>query len=156
VSDTKAEPQVVQTVRAEETEAVAERLAAALRPGDVIALSGDLGAGKTTFTRGLARGLGSRAPVSSPTFTLIHEYAGGRLPVYHVDAYRLRSAEDALSAGLADYLNRADGVIVIEWPENVVGLLPAERLDVMLMEEGDARRILFAPRGARWQDFTAC
>jgi tRNA threonylcarbamoyladenosine biosynthesis protein TsaE len=156
VSNTPKDKLPLQTAIAEETEAVAERLAAVLIAGDVLTLSGDLGAGKTTFTRGLARGLGSRARVSSPTFTLIHEYAGGRLPVYHVDAYRLRGAEDALSAGLEDYLDRGDGVVVIEWPENVARLLPPDRLSVTLTEEGDVRRIAFAPHGDRWESFSPC
>lgn len=140
----------------EETQATAGRLAALLRPGDVLCLRGDLGAGKTTFTRGLVAGLGSPTLVSSPTFTLIHEYPGGRLPVYHADAYRLRGAEDAETTGLDEYLERNDGVIVIEWPERIEAALPAERLDITLEDAGDdARRIVFVAGGERWGNFAA-
>lgn len=144
----------VVTATAEETEAAAARLAALLRAGDLLCLSGDLGAGKTTFTRGLARGLGSPALVSSPTFTLIHEYGGGRLPVYHVDAYRLTGGADAVFTGLEEYLERGDGVLVVEWWERVVNILPAERLEIELTEtEDEGRRIVFTPQGTRWQNF---
>jgi tRNA threonylcarbamoyladenosine biosynthesis protein TsaE len=157
VADPKGQSWTIRTASAEETEAVAGRLAAMLRSGDVVSLSGELGAGKTTFTRGLVRGLGSAASVSSPTFTLIHEYAGGRLPVYHVDAYRLSGAMDAHGTGLTDYLARGDGVVIVEWPENIPALLPEGRLDLTLSEEGEeARHIVFAPRGPRWEGFSGC
>jgi len=107
----------------EETEAAGRRLAAALRPGDVVALTGDLGAGKTAFTRGLAAGLGCGDAVSSPTFTLIQEYGGGRLPLYHMDLYRLESVEEAIRIGIEEYLE-GDGVAVIEWAEKFPDLLP--------------------------------
>ncbi len=92
--------------------------------GDVIALCGELGAGKTQFVKGLAAGLGVASEVTSPTFTLIHEYAGGRLPVYHFDFYRLHSAAEAMALGLDEYLEGA-GVSVIEWADKFPGLLPA-------------------------------
>ena len=136
----------------EQTRRIALRLAALLRPGDVICLRGDLGAGKTTFTRWLAAGMGSPALVSSPTFTLIHEYAGGRLPIYHADAYRLRGPAEAEQIGLEDYLLRGDGVTIIEWPERIEAILPPERLDITLEEEGDGRRLTFAPHGKRWEN----
>jgi tRNA threonylcarbamoyladenosine biosynthesis protein TsaE len=146
----------VATETAEETEATAARLAALLRAGDLLCLSGDLGAGKTTFTRGLARGLGSPALVSSPTFTLIHEYGGGRLPVYHADAYRLTGGADAVFTGLEEYLDRGDGVLVVEWWERIADILPAERLEIELTETGDeGRQITFTPQGNRWQEFAA-
>ena len=135
----------------EKTLQIAVCLAAQLRAGDVICLRGDLGAGKTTFTRGLVAGLNSPAAVSSPTFTLIHEYPGGRLPVYHVDAYRLRGAADAEAIGLEDYFLRGDGVIIIEWPERIEATVPEERLDITLAEDGDGRRLTLAPHGERWQ-----
>lgn len=139
----------------EETECLAARLAFFLRAGDVICLRGDLGMGKTTWTRGLVRGLGSPAPVSSPTFTLLHEYMGGRLPAYHADAYRLRGPDDAQNTGLDDYLSRADGVIVIEWPERIESVLPEERLDILLEETGDdSRRLTLRLQGPRWATFT--
>jgi tRNA threonylcarbamoyladenosine biosynthesis protein TsaE len=94
------------------------------RAGDVIALCGDLGAGKTQFVKGLAAGLQTDAEVTSPTFTLIHEYAGGRLPVYHFDFYRIGSAAEALALGLDEYLENG-GVSVIEWADKFPDLLPA-------------------------------
>lgn len=92
--------------------------------GDVVALCGELGAGKTQFVKGLAAGLGVTSEVTSPTFTLIHEYAGGRLPVYHFDFYRLDSAAEAVALGLDEYLE-GTGVSVIEWADKFPGLLPA-------------------------------
>jgi tRNA threonylcarbamoyladenosine biosynthesis protein TsaE len=106
-----------------ETAAVARELAARLQPGDVLLLSGNLGAGKTAFVRGLAEGLGiDPADVSSPTFTLVHEYRGGRLMLYHVDLYRLnKAATDDL--GLEE-MGVADGVLAIEWPDRLAHDLP--------------------------------
>ena len=101
-----------------ETEAVAERLAKVLQAGTVIAYRGDLGAGKTAFTRGLARGLGYAEPVTSPTYTIVNEYLGGRLPLFHFDMYRLASSEDLWDIGWEDYLDRG-GVCAVEWSENV-------------------------------------
>ena len=106
-----------------ETIALARALAATLRRGAVLALSGDLGAGKTHFVKGLAAGLGTTASVTSPTFTLIHEYPGGRLPLYHFDFYRLDDADEALRIGLDEYLD-GDGACVIEWAEKFPALLP--------------------------------
>lgn len=102
----------------EETEALGEKLAASLRPGDVIAYYGDLGAGKTAFTRGLARGLGIAAPVTSPTYTIVNEYLQGTMPLFHFDMYRLESADDLFDIGWEDYLERG-GVCAVEWSENV-------------------------------------
>ena len=102
----------------EETEALGERLAKLLTPGAVIAYRGDLGAGKTAFTRGLARGLACREQVTSPTNTIVNEYLGGRLPLFHFDMYRLRSADDLFDIGWDDYLERG-GVCAVEWSENV-------------------------------------
>ena len=92
-------------------------------PGAVIALQGDLGAGKTNFVQGLARGLGISEPVNSPTFILANEYNDGRLPLYHIDAYRVENAAEAIGFGLDDYLD-GDGVTVIEWAERVREALP--------------------------------
>ncbi|MBR4971498.1 MAG: tRNA (adenosine(37)-N6)-threonylcarbamoyltransferase complex ATPase subunit type 1 TsaE [Oscillospiraceae bacterium] len=102
----------------QETEAVGQALAQKLLPGTVIAYRGDLGAGKTAFTRGLARGLGCGDPVTSPTYTIVNEYLSGRLPLFHFDMYRLRSAEDLFDIGWEDYLERG-GVCAVEWSENV-------------------------------------
>ena len=102
----------------EETEAVGAALGARLRPGTVIAYRGDLGAGKTAFTRGLARGLGCPDRVTSPTYTIVNEYLGGRLPLFHFDMYRLASEDDLWDIGWEDYLDRG-GVCAVEWSENV-------------------------------------
>ena len=101
-----------------ETEQLGARLAALLRPGDVVAYRGDLGAGKTAFTRGLARGLGITAPVTSPTYTIVNEYLQGRLPLFHFDMYRLHDADELFDLGWEDYLTRR-GVCAVEWSENV-------------------------------------
>lgn len=142
----------VDSISPEETAALAARIAAWLRAGDTLCLRGDLGAGKTTFTRALVAALGSAAPVSSPTFTLIHEYPGGRLPVYHADAYRLRGPRDVPDTGLEEYMGRGDGVTVIEWPERIEEALPADRLDITLEDTGEeSRRITLTPRGDDWK-----
>ena len=106
------------TRSAAETELLGARLAQRLRPGDVIALRGGLGAGKTAFTRGLARGLGIEEAVTSPTYTIVNEYPQGRLPLFHFDMYRLRDAEELFDLGWEDYLDRG-GVCAVEWSENV-------------------------------------
>ena len=102
----------------EETESVGEALGKVLKAGTVIAYKGDLGAGKTAFTRGLARGLGCKELVTSPTYTIVNEYLGGRLPLFHFDMYRLNSSDDLFDIGWEDYLER-DGVCAVEWSENV-------------------------------------
>ncbi len=102
----------------EQTEAVGAALGKVVEPGTVLAYRGDLGAGKTAFTRGLARGLGYTEPVTSPTYTIVNEYLGGRLPLFHFDMYRLHSADDLWDIGWEDYLERG-GVCAVEWSENV-------------------------------------
>jgi tRNA threonylcarbamoyladenosine biosynthesis protein TsaE len=102
----------------EETEAVGFALGQILTPGAIVAYRGDLGAGKTAFTRGLARGLGCGDMVTSPTYTIVNEYLSGRLPLFHFDMYRLRSADDLWGIGWDDYLDRG-GVCAVEWSENV-------------------------------------
>ena len=101
-----------------ETEAVGAALGAVLTPGTVIAYRGDLGAGKTAFTRGLARGLGAKEQVTSPTYTIVNEYLSGRMPLFHFDMYRLASSDDLWDIGWEDYLDRG-GVCAVEWSENV-------------------------------------
>ena len=101
-----------------ETEAVGIALGKTIKPGTVIAYRGDLGAGKTAFTRGLARGLGSTELVTSPTYTIVNENLGGRMPLFHFDMYRLRCADDLWDIGWEDYLDR-NGVCAVEWSENV-------------------------------------
>jgi len=125
----------------QETFLLGRRLADELRPGDVLALAGDLGAGKTEFTKGLAAGLGINAAVTSPTFTLIHEHSGGRLPLYHIDLYRLESEAEALGIGLDDYLDN-DGVTVIEWADKFADLMPqGARWVRFKIGEGEMREI---------------
>lgn len=102
----------------EETEALGAALARVLEPGQIIAFRGDLGAGKTAFTRGIARGLGIKDPVTSPTYTIVNEYLEGRMPLFHFDMYRLHSADDLFDIGWDDYLMRG-GVCVVEWSEHV-------------------------------------
>ena len=101
-----------------ETEQLGERLGVALKPGSVIAYTGDLGAGKTAFTRGLAKGLQVPERVTSPTFNIVNEYEGGRLPLFHFDMYRLASSDDLWDIGWEDYLERG-GICAVEWSENV-------------------------------------
>ena len=123
-----------------ETEAVGEKLAAQLMPGTVIAYRGDLGAGKTAFTRGLARGLGIFDPVTSPTYTLVNEYLSGKLPLFHFDMYRLSSSDDLFDIGWDDYLERG-GVCAVEWSENVFDALE-KPITVTIEKLGEtARRI---------------
>ena len=109
---------VFETNSPAETEAVGAALAAVLTPGTVIAYTGDLGAGKTAFTRGLAKGLGCNDRVTSPTYTIVNEYLSGRLPLFHFDMYRLASSDDLWDIGWEDYLERG-GVCAVEWSENV-------------------------------------
>ena len=125
-----------------ETEKLGEALAQRLRPGDVVAYRGDLGAGKTAFTRGLAKGLGVREPVTSPTYTIVNEYTSGRMPLFHFDMYRLHSADDLFDIGWEDYLDRG-GVCAVEWSENVEEALESPiRVTIRHSEQGpDCREI---------------
>jgi tRNA threonylcarbamoyladenosine biosynthesis protein TsaE len=138
----------------DDTRLLAERLAGRVQPGDTICLSGDLGAGKTTFTRYFVAALGSPARVSSPTFTLIHEYHGGRFPVIHVDAYRLRT--DWQETGLGEYIADTERVLLIEWATNIPDALPDERLEIAITEgeTPEARVLILIGVGSRWQEFT--
>ena len=136
----------------EQTLAVGAALARLVRAGDVIVLRGALGAGKTTLTQGIGRGLGIREAIISPTFTLLREYESGRLPLYHVDAYRLAGPSEAYTFGLDDYLY-GDGVTVIEWGERVEALLPGERLEIHLEYlDADEREITLHARGDHYAD----
>ncbi len=116
-------------------------LGAAARPGEVWALVGDLGAGKTHFVQGIVAGVGASGPATSPTFALLHEYTGGRLSVFHFDFYRLETAGEALALGLEEYLD-GDGLTVIEWADKFPALLPSGtrwfRFEIL---DGDRRRI---------------
>ena len=133
----------------DETKSLAASLAAHLRAGDVVVLSGDLGAGKTQFVQGVAAGLGITAPVTSPTFNLLLEYPGGRLPLYHFDLYRLEAEEELEDIGFYETLE-GDGASFIEWGEKFPEALPDSRVDVCLGVEPDgARRVRVAGVGGR-------
>jgi tRNA threonylcarbamoyladenosine biosynthesis protein TsaE len=135
------EREVVDSRSAAETEALGARIAERLRPGDVVLLSGDLGAGKTTLIRGACRALGITGPVTSPTFTIGQRYGGGRVPVSHLDLYRLESLEHEDPALLDDYL-RPDGIAFIEWPGAGEGRLGRPALEVRLAHlDEQSRRI---------------
>jgi tRNA threonylcarbamoyladenosine biosynthesis protein TsaE len=131
--------QQLETHSLDETLEFGKRLAQELQRGDVIALSGELGAGKTALVKGIARGLDITVDVTSPTFTLIHEYAGGRMPLYHVDLYRLDGISQALAIGIEDYLNGA-GVTVIEWAERIASLLPPHTTRIRIESLAESTR----------------
>ncbi len=125
-----------------ETEDLGAWLAGRLSPGAVIAFTGDLGAGKTAFTRGLARGLGITDRVTSPTFTIVNEYEGGRMPLFHFDMYRLGSSDELFDIGWEDYLARG-GVCAVEWSENVSDALEKDAIQVEICRgESDSQRII--------------
>lgn len=135
---------------AEDTRAVGEALAGIMRPGDALALTGELGAGKTTLVQGIARGLGVTDEVLSPTFTLVREYRDGRLPVFHVDVYRLDRVQDVIDLGLDDGLD--EGVMLVEWGDAIAGLLPESSLRVELSADPgtEQRRLILTPLGPSW------
>ena len=134
----------------EETERLGESLATKLQPGDIIAFYGDLGAGKTAFTRGLARGLGIMAPVTSPTYTIVNEYLGGVMPLFHFDMYRLETADDLFDIGWDDYLERG-GVCAVEWSENVEEALDGA-IRIRICRVDDETREITVEGGARFEN----
>ena len=126
----------------EDTEDIGARLAEQLGPGAVVAFTGELGAGKTAFTRGLARGLGVADRVTSPTFTIVNEYEGGRLPLFHFDLYRMDSPEELFDIGWEDYLARG-GVCAVQWSEHAEGAFEEEPIWVDIRRgESDEQRII--------------
>jgi tRNA threonylcarbamoyladenosine biosynthesis protein TsaE len=126
-----------------ETRMLARTLAQALKPRDVIALEGELGAGKTCFTRGIAEGLGiDPAKVSSPTFVIVHEYEGQRLTLVHIDAYRLAGPDDLEAIGWSEIVSDDDAVIAIEWPSRIAAALPRERIEVALQSVSESERLI--------------
>lgn len=135
-----------------ETEALGAALARKLGPGTVLAYRGDLGAGKTAFTRGLARGLGYAEPVTSPTYTIVNEYLGGRLPLFHFDMYRLASADDLWDIGWDDYLERG-GICAVEWSENVEEAMEGAVL-VTIAKLGDETRCITIEGGEAIADLS--
>lgn len=125
----------------EETELFAEQVAEKIRPGAVIACKGGLGAGKTAFARGLARGLGLSDDVFSPTFALVHEYTGGAVPLYHFDLYRINDFDSLYSTGFFDYLDQV-GIAFIEWSEQVSDYLPDGHLTLTIEHMGENERAI--------------
>ncbi len=144
-------PLAVTTSGEQQTRDLAAALAELARPGDLLVLVGDLGAGKTVFTQGLGRGLGIDEQITSPTFALVQSYVG-RLDLHHLDVYRLEQVNEALDLGLAELLDD-DAVMVIEWGDTIAPVLPHDYLEVRLSYgegDGDARRIELVPVGHRW------
>lgn len=141
------------TASAKETEELGMRLGRQLRPGAVIAYYGDLGAGKTAFTRGLARGLGIKDPITSPTYTIVNEYPG-KIPLFHFDMYRLTSSEDLFDIGWEDYLTRG-GVIAVEWSERVEDALEdALKIDIRRDPKRDNGRRIIIEGGEKYADLS--
>ena len=136
----------------QQTEEVGEKLAKALKPGAVIAYKGDLGAGKTAFTRGLARGLDAAEQVTSPTYTIVNEYLSGRMPLFHFDMYRLSCSDDLFDIGWEDYLER-NGVCAVEWSENVADALE-DPIVVEISKTGDESRTITITGGTDYADFS--
>ena len=133
----------------EETEQVAVELADTFRGGECVALHGNLGAGKTQFVRGLVRGLGGHPrAVSSPTFVLLNVYEGGRLTVFHLDAYRVHGGDDFEAIGFGELLEQRDGIVVVEWASRVQTLLPANRIEVQIDPVGENQRNILIIRGS--------
>ncbi|MBM7573620.1 tRNA (adenosine(37)-N6)-threonylcarbamoyltransferase complex ATPase subunit type 1 TsaE [Aquibacillus albus] len=139
----------VTTYTSEETMKLAEKLALLVRPGAVITLEGDLGAGKTTFTKGLGISLGVTRTINSPTFTIVKEYMG-ELPLYHMDVYRLEDSDEDI--GFDEYFN-GPGITVVEWASFIEEFLPEERLDVEIkVKDEHARSITFYPKGSYYEN----
>ncbi len=140
----------IRTATAEETRALGAALAPVFRPHDVVVLTGDLGAGKTTLVQGIARGLGATEHVASPTFTLVREYTSGRVPVAHVDLYRLEREQDVLDLAL-DELEDGERVLLVEWGDPVADLLADDRLRIALeVDDDDRRRVTVSTVGPGW------
>ena len=129
----------MRTTSANETRTLGERLASSLRPGDVLLLLGDMGAGKSELTRGIARGLGIQGPVASPTFTILQVYDEGHIPLYHFDWYRLESADELYEMGMDEYLG-GNGIAIIEWPSQCPEAIPPCRLEITLTPLADTVR----------------
>ena len=135
-----------------ETEKVGEALGKVLRPGTILAYEGDLGAGKTAFTRGLARGLGATEQVTSPTYTIVNEYLSGRMPLFHFDMYRLASSDDLWDIGWEDYLDRR-GVCAVEWSENVADAMEGA-ITVSIRKTGEESRKITITGGQGLEDLS--
>ena len=135
-----------------ETESVGEALGKVLQPGSILAYEGDLGAGKTAFTRGLARGLGATEQVTSPTYTIVNEYLSGRMPLFHFDMYRLASSDDLWDIGWEDYLERG-GVCAVEWSENVADAME-DAITVCIQKLGEESRKITITGGGELENLS--
>ena len=139
---------MIRTSSAEETRNLGRRMAAGLRPGDIVLLHGDLGAGKSELARGIAEGLGVRETVTSPSFTILNVYESGRVPLYHFDWYRLESEEELYELGMDEFLG-GDGIALVEWPERCPEAVPADCLLIRIEAEGEnTRRFEMTPEGS--------
>lgn len=134
----------VETSSPQQTMLVGEKLANTVNKGVVFTLKGDLGAGKTHFVKGFVKGIGSSALVTSPTFTLLNIYEGGRYPIYHFDMYRLSSSSEANELGFEEYfdLDTLDGIVFVEWPENVEGLIKCPHIEINIEKIDNEKRKL--------------
>lgn len=146
----------IRTQSAEETVEAGERLGGILKPGDIVCLSGELGAGKTAFTGGIARALGITGYVTSPTFTIVNEYDNGRIPLYHFDVYRIGNPEELFELGFEEYLY-AGGIVVIEWASLVEEALPDAYIRVEITREpedgANRRKICIRFEGGRYNEY---
>ena len=142
---------VCRSAAASETQALATVLSDLCRAGDLIVLAGEMGAGKTAFAQGFARGLGIPDPVTSPTFTIVREYGGGRLALHHLDVYRLELLREVLDLGVSEMLDE-DAVMLVEWGDAVLPALGDQYLEIRIMfgEGDDDRRLELSARGATW------
>ena len=143
---------IFETHSPEDTVRVGYALAQKLTAGAIIAFEGDLGAGKTAFTRGLAKGLGCREPVTSPTYTIVNEYLSGKLPLFHFDMYRLTCADDLFDIGWEDYLERG-GICAVEWSENVADALE-DPIIVSIRKTGENSRTITITGGDSFADLS--
>lgn len=135
-----------------DTVSLGKKIGALLFPGAFVALCGDLGSGKTTFTRAIASGLGIEEEICSPSYTILMEHTEGRLPLYHFDAYRLKSSSELIDIGFVDYCYKG-GVVIMEWANLVEDALPRDRLDIQILGSGkDFRTMIFIPHGSSYTD----
>lgn len=142
---------LVTTSSVDQTRDLGTAVSAMAGPGDVVVLAGDLGAGKTAFVQGFGRGLGVAERITSPTFTIVHVYEGGRLPIHHIDVYRLNQLSEVLDLGLAEMLDEG-GVVLIEWGDAIAAILPNDYLEVRVTfgEGDDDRQLAVAAIGPGW------
>lgn len=140
MTNTSDEVLQITTGSSDQTESLGEVLGAWLQPGDVVLLHGDLGAGKTTLTKGIARALGVQETVSSPSFALVNEYVLPRLPLFHLDLYRLDDPSELESIGFTELTSTEDGIAIVEWPERAGAMLPERYVLVEMAYAGDGRR----------------